>query len=66
MYDRKTVGPALYALEEGMTQREAVELCGAPAPRWASGPPRRQPHEREAGGIRVDGRAGARDAGHRR
>ena len=30
MYDRETVELALYALEEGMTQREAAELCGVP------------------------------------
>lgn len=29
MYDRETVELALLALEEGMTQKEAAELCGA-------------------------------------
>lgn len=63
MYDRETVELALYALEEGMTQREAAELCGASRASvgfWAAG---RVPHERGAGRIRVDGRPGARDAG---
>lgn len=65
MYDRETVGLALYALEDGMTQREAAELCGvsrASVGFWTAG---RVPHERGAGGIRVDGRARARDAGER-
>lgn len=46
MYDRETVELALYALEEGMTQREAAELCGASRASvgfWAAG---RVPHER--------------------
>lgn len=63
MYDRETVELALYAPEEGMTQREAAELCGvsrASVGFWAAG---RVPHERGAGRIRVDGRTGARDAG---
>ena len=29
MYDRDTIELALLALEEGMTQVEAAELCGA-------------------------------------
>ena len=63
MYDRETVELAPCALEEGMTQREAAELCGvsrASVGFWAAG---RVPHERGAGRIRVDGRTGARDAG---
>lgn len=63
MCDRETVGLALYALEEGMTQRETAELCGvsrASVGFWAA---ERVPHERGVGGIRVDGRAWARDAG---
>lgn len=49
MYDRETVELALYTLEEGMTQREAAELCGdsrASVGFWAAG---RVPHERGAG-----------------
>ena len=40
MHDRDTVGLALLALEEGMTQAEAAEVAGASATavrRWASG-----------------------------
>ena len=45
MYDRDTVELALLALEEGMAEREAAELCGASLTsvrRWArQGPPTR-------------------------
>lgn len=46
MYDRETVELALLALEEGMSTREAAELCGCSATSvsaWAAG---RVPHER--------------------
>ena len=57
MYDRETVELALLALEEGMTQKEAAELCGASrsaVKHWAAG---RLPHDRPAG---RPGRRGAR------
>lgn len=57
MYDRETVELALLALEEGMTQKEAAELCGASrsaVKHWAAG---RLPHDRPAG---RPGRQGAR------
>lgn len=63
MCDRETVELAPCAPGEGMTRREAAELCGvsrASVGFWAAG---RVPHERGAGRIRVDGRTGARDAG---
>ena len=49
MFDREDVELALYALEEGMTRREAGELVGASGQtvsRWAAG---RVPHGRAAG-----------------
>lgn len=63
MCDRETVELAPCAPGEGMTRREAAELCGvsrASVGFWAAG---HVPHERGAGRIRVDGRTGARDAG---
>ena len=52
MYDRETVELALYALEEGMTQREAAELCGASRASVGFRAAGRVPHERGAGRIR--------------
>lgn len=46
MYDRETVELALLALEEGMTQKEAAELCGASrsaVKHWAAGRPAARP-----------------------
>ena len=63
MRDRETNELAPCAPEEGMTRREAAELCGvsrASVGFWAAG---RVPHEREAGRIRVGGRTGTRGAG---
>lgn len=51
MYDRDVVELALLALEEGMTQAEAAELCGASraaVSKWASGA---VPHRRPEGTI---------------
>lgn len=48
MYDRDVVELALLALEEGMSQQEAAELCGASRGTvgyWARG---RLPHGRRA------------------
>lgn len=53
MYDRDTVDLALYALEEGMTQREAAELVGASRTAVASWAAGRLPHRRPEGTIRV-------------
>lgn len=50
MYDRETVELALYAVEDGMSRREAAALAGctvASLGRWPAG---RIPHERAGGG----------------
>ncbi|WP_302234618.1 helix-turn-helix domain-containing protein, partial [uncultured Adlercreutzia sp.] len=52
MYDRDVVELALLALEEGMSQQEAAELCGASRGTvgyWARG---RLPHGRRAPSAR--------------
>lgn len=52
MYDRDAVELALLALEEGMSQQEAAELCGASRGTvgyWARG---RLPHGRRAPSAR--------------
>ena len=56
MYDRDTVELALYAVEDGLSPREAAELagCSAGAVRhWLAG---RLPHERAGGCGIVSGR----------
>lgn len=55
MYDRETVELAPRALEEGMTQREAAELCGVSRVSVGFRAAGRVPHERGAGRTRVDG-----------
>ena len=51
MYDRETVELALLALEEGMTQAEAAELCGATRGAVEKRAAGMIPHERKAGTI---------------
>lgn len=54
MYDRETVELALLALEEGMSQAEAAELCGVgrtAVGNWARGAPAAPP-ARQAPALR--------------
>jgi transposase InsO family protein len=56
MYDREDVELALYALEEGMTPREAAELVGASrwtVCRWSRGSAPHPRASRPAGGARI-------------
>ena len=62
MYDEETVELALLALEEGMTQAEAAELCGATrsaVKHWAAG---KIPHKRKVRAILVPRKPTGEDA----